>query len=184
MASLTVTALVFLLDCSQFLASSFVFVSVPGVEAELLQRYNPGVDFSQGSGLVFILEKDMFHYSLCPRDRFSMNNVNEYHREWAYRTGQSNNLIAEMRKRYMKRPKRPSLQVVQNRNEALELAINMIRHENNHMQIRINRYDAIAEVCHKQSGHSPSIEDDMVLENVVHKLEYCTDGDLLNEEQA
>jgi chitin elicitor receptor kinase 1 len=24
------------------------------IEAELLQRYNPGVDFSQGHGLVFI----------------------------------------------------------------------------------------------------------------------------------
>ncbi|KAJ1437327.1 hypothetical protein SESBI_03654 [Sesbania bispinosa] len=146
-------------------------------------RYTPSTMFD-AMGRVWALEKDMFHYSLCPRDRFSINNVNQYHREWAYRIEQSNNLIAEMRKRYMKRPKRPSLQVIQNSNEALELAINMIRHENNQMQIRINRYDAIAEVCHRQSGHPPSIEDDMVLENVTHKPEYCTDGDLSDEEQA
>ncbi|KAJ1417450.1 hypothetical protein SESBI_16501 [Sesbania bispinosa] len=34
-------------------------VGLGRVEAELLQSYDPGVDFSQGSGLVFIPGKDI-----------------------------------------------------------------------------------------------------------------------------
>ncbi|KAJ1414837.1 hypothetical protein SESBI_18510 [Sesbania bispinosa] len=82
-------------------------------------------------GRTWALEKDMFHYSLFPRDSFLVNNVNEYHREWAYHTKEANKLISEMRKRDMKRPKQRSLEVDQDSNEALELVINKIRHENN-----------------------------------------------------
>lgn len=103
-------------------------------------RYTPA-EILQCMGRVWALERNMFHYSLCPRDRFSVQNMNEYRRELEYRIEESRRLRQELRQRYLKKPKQRSLQVAHDNDELLEMAINMIRHENNQMQIRINRYD-------------------------------------------
>ncbi|KAJ1384507.1 hypothetical protein SESBI_42453 [Sesbania bispinosa] len=140
-------------------------------------RYSPATLF-QVMGWNWALEKDMFHYSLCPRDRFSVNNVNEYHREWAYRIEEANKLITEMRKCDMKIPKQHSLKVGQNDDEALELAVNKIRHENNQMQIRINRYDTVADVCNRKYGQTRTIPDEVFIANLTDQPQYWTNGDL------
>ncbi|PNY03055.1 hypothetical protein L195_g026378, partial [Trifolium pratense] len=84
----------------------------------------------------------MFHYSSCPRDRYSPANMNEYGREWDYRMGESRRLRQSISYRLLKKPTKRSLQVPRDTDELLEMAINIVRHENNQMQIRINRYEA------------------------------------------
>jgi hypothetical protein len=107
--------------------------------------YTPAV-MVECMGRVWALERNMFHYSLCPRDRYSSSNMREYRREWDYRVEESRQLRQNLRQRGLRRPRQRSLQVPRDNDESLELAINIVRHENNQMQIRINRYDNFREV--------------------------------------
>ncbi|MCI71261.1 hypothetical protein A2U01_0092524, partial [Trifolium medium] len=59
---------------------------------------------------------------------------------------ESRRLKQNLRQCGLKRPKQRSLQVPRDNDESLEMAINIVRHENNQMQIRINRYEASSEV--------------------------------------
>jgi hypothetical protein len=93
--------------------------------------------------------------------------MNEYCREWDYRVEESRQLRQNLRQRGLKRPRQRSLQVPRDNDESLELAINIVRHENNQMQIRINRYDNFREV------ESRGIE---------RLRQYITDDDLTDEE--
>jgi hypothetical protein len=72
--------------------------------------------------------------------------MNEYRRELDYRVEESRQLRKNLRQRGLRRPRQRSLQVPRDNDESLELAINIVRHENNQMQIRINRYDNFREV--------------------------------------
>jgi hypothetical protein len=54
---------------------------------------------------------------------------------------ESRQLKQNLRQFGLKRPKQRSLQVPRENDESLELAINIVPHENNQMQIQINRYD-------------------------------------------
>jgi hypothetical protein len=93
--------------------------------------------------------------------------MNEYRREWDYRVEESRQLRQNLRQRGLRRPRQRSLQVPRDNDESLELAINIVRHENNQMQIRINRYDNFREV------ESRGIE---------RLRQYITDDDLTDEE--
>ncbi|CAJ2657064.1 unnamed protein product [Trifolium pratense] len=104
-------------------------------------KYTPK-QMLESMGRVWALERDMFHYSLCPRDRYSLANMNEYGREWDYRMEESRQLRQSISYRLLKKPTKRSLQVPRDTDESLEMAIKIVRHENNQMQIRINRYEA------------------------------------------
>jgi hypothetical protein len=93
--------------------------------------------------------------------------MNEYRREWDYRVEESRQLRQNLRQRGLRRPRQRSLQVPRDNDESLELAINIVRHENNQMQIRINRYDNFREV------ESRGIE---------RLRQYITDDDLTDEQ--
>lgn len=144
-------------------------------------RYTPA-QILECMGRLWALERDRFHYSLCPRDRFSVPNMNEYHREWEYRIEESIRLRQELRQRDLNRPQQQSLQVSHDNDELLEMAVNMIRHENNQMQIRINRYEAVSAACNRQYGQTRTIPSDGELDNLRHLPQYCTDGDLIDED--
>jgi hypothetical protein len=117
-------------------------------------------------GRVWALERNMFRYCLCPQQRFSLANMNEYRREWDYRMEESARLRQSLRQEAQRRPKQRSSEIPRDSNESLELAINMIRNENNQMQIRLNR-------C----LNSREVE----LRGIEHLRQYWTDGDLSDE---
>jgi hypothetical protein len=93
--------------------------------------------------------------------------MNEYRRELDYRVEESRQLGQNLRQCGLRRPRQRSLQVPRDNDESLLLAINIVRHENNQMQIRINRYDNFREV------ESRGIE---------RLRQYITDDDLTDEE--
>ncbi|WJX46614.1 hypothetical protein P8452_33395 [Trifolium repens] len=106
------------------------------------QQYWEFSYMSKSIGIIYTpTEMDRFHYSLCSRDRYSISNMNEYGREWDYCMEESRQLKQNLRQFGLKRPKQRSLQVPRGNVESLELAINIVPHENNQIQIRINRYD-------------------------------------------
>jgi hypothetical protein len=75
-------------------------------------------------------------------------------------------LRQSLRQEAQRRPKQRSLEIPRDNNESLELAINMIRNENNQMQIRLNR-------C----LNSREVE----LRGIEHLRQYWTDDDLSDE---
>ncbi|PNX63890.1 hypothetical protein L195_g061845, partial [Trifolium pratense] len=85
-------------------------------------RYTPK-QLLESMGRVWALEKDMFHYSSCPRDRYLPANMNEYAREWDYRMEESRRLRESLSYRHIKRPTKRSLQVPRDTDESLEMAI-------------------------------------------------------------
>ncbi|KAK2383584.1 hypothetical protein P8452_38685 [Trifolium repens] len=60
-------------------------------------------------GRVWALERDRFHYLLCPRNRYPVSNLNAYGREWDYRMEESRQLKQNLRQRDLKRPMQRSL---------------------------------------------------------------------------
>jgi hypothetical protein len=80
---------------------------------------------------------------------------------------ESRQLKQNLRQRDLKRPMQRSLQVSRDNDESLELAINIVRRENNQMEIRINIYDNSLEVKSRGIERLPR---------------YITDGDLADEE--
>lgn len=131
----------------------------------------------ESMGRVWVLERGLFQYSLCPQDRYSILNMNEYRREWEYRLEESIRMRQELRQCCIKAPKQKSLEVTEDNDESLEKAVNMVRHENNQMQIRINRHQLVHAACRRHDW-ARTIPDEMDLQNYP---EYCTDGDLSDE---
>ncbi|KAL2336519.1 hypothetical protein Fmac_010965 [Flemingia macrophylla] len=62
-------------------------------------------------GRVWVLERNMFHYNLCPRHRFSNVNINEYNREWQYQIIESDALRRRLRELLVAAPKKRAIQL-------------------------------------------------------------------------
>ena len=136
----------------------------------------------ESMGRHWALERNVFSYTLCPRERFSSQNIRQYRKEWEYRVAESASLRQELRSRRLNIPKRRSLQILQDTNESLERAVNMIRHENNQMQIRINKNNAIGEACIRAADLPPCFPTVAEIEELTQLPQNCTDGDLTDDD--
>ena len=155
-------------------------VNAPFIHPPLHIFYTPAKMFDC-IGRVWALEKDMFYYNIRPRQCFSVPNIDMYHKEWEYRVDEGSRLREELRACYLKAPKRRSLTIDRVTHQQLEKAVNMIRHENNQMQIRLNNCKAIQAICRPTSGLSEG-EVELQLQAIEKSPEYSTDGDLSDED--
>ncbi|KAL2342458.1 hypothetical protein Fmac_003743 [Flemingia macrophylla] len=103
-------------------------------------------------GRVWAFERNMFTYNLCLRLRYFRTNMNEYNREWEYRISQSETLRHRLRELDIAAPKKRAIHLPRQTAAQIEIAVNTIRHENNQMQIRINKCEALTEASCGGSG--------------------------------
>ncbi|KAL2329825.1 hypothetical protein Fmac_017406 [Flemingia macrophylla] len=71
--------------------------------------------------------------------------MNEYNKEWEYRISQSETLRHRIRELDIAAPKNRAITLPRDTAAQIEIAVNTIRHENNQMQIRINKSEALTE---------------------------------------